>query len=644
MSLTSRSEQEFNAVSVFTGVGGFDVALEGKGVRVVAQVEKDRDCLAVLQYHYPHILRIHDVKDANQASLNLTDDLFLLAGGSPCQDLSTAGKRAGLQGDQSGLWYEFHRLLRELKPKWFIWENVPGVLSSGSADPFTGAKRPGLDFAIVLAGFTGVVFSVPEDGWRNSGIANGNFYNVAWRVLDAQFFGVAQRRRRVFVVGCLSGCGISPAEVLFEREGMSWNPPPRRPTRARPARQTGTRPAERDKNGTAQSEGGRAADSTTSSDDAPGSAGQDEALAFGSTGQGWYEPGIQTLRERDYKGDANLVAQLHGGSHELTETEGMAQVPYNVLGVAGNAKQRHAYPTETANTLDTWAGVEDKNAGGTFIVTDADENEREDVAPTLFASGAGTARTASAGSEQDFLILVDHEQARQSEFEDVAPTLIASGAGTNRPAGMGSEAEFLIPVDHGQAKQDSFRLRAFGDYAEDDVASTTLERDHKYITDIITVEALDVRNLNSEGDLSGTLQTKANGGYSLNYQNPIILSTDPGLDDDTPLAFMAGQGAKARSVDAHDDLSPTLRSADSGTNQTPTIARSHDITRGRYGVRRLLPVETERLQGFEDNWTKYRANGTEQSDTNRYRQMGNAVAVPVVKWIVRRLVAAERAN
>ncbi len=146
----------------------------------------------------------------------LPDDLFIYTGGFPCQDLSVAGQRKGLAGSRSGLWFEFHRLIASNRPDWVIIENVPGLLSSNA----------GRDFAIVIGGLTGIVPTVPKGGWGNAGVAKGPIYTVAYRVLDSQFYGVPQRRRRVFIVASLRK--FAPQEVLFERESSPWDTPPSR--------------------------------------------------------------------------------------------------------------------------------------------------------------------------------------------------------------------------------------------------------------------------------------------------------------------------------------------------------------------------------------------------------------------------------
>lgn len=173
--------------SLFTGVGGFDLGLERADFECAWQVERDPHCLEVLAEHYPNVERYTDVRTVGKHNL---EPVELICGGFPCQDLSVAGKRAGFAGERSSLWFEFERIIDELRPKWVIVENVPGLLSS----------RDGADFALILK-------ALDDRG-----------YGVAWRVLDSQNFGVAQRRRRVFIVASLGNA--SCAEVLFESEGV----------------------------------------------------------------------------------------------------------------------------------------------------------------------------------------------------------------------------------------------------------------------------------------------------------------------------------------------------------------------------------------------------------------------------------------
>src|SRR3990167_5596480 len=118
--------------SLFTGVGGFDLGFERAEMTCAWQAEKDKHCLQVLANHWPNIKRYEDVKDVGRNA----EPIDLLCGGFPCQDLSVAGKRAGLAGERSGLWFEFARIIGELRPRWVVIENVPGLLSSNSGRDF----------------------------------------------------------------------------------------------------------------------------------------------------------------------------------------------------------------------------------------------------------------------------------------------------------------------------------------------------------------------------------------------------------------------------------------------------------------------------------------------------------------------------
>lgn len=172
--------------SLFAGIGGFDLGFERAGIETIWMVENDKNCNRVLEAHWPDVKRYEDVREVGRHNLQPVD---IISGGFPCQDLSVAGRGAGLAGERSGLWWEFHRVIQELRPLRVIVENVPGLF----------AANQGEDFMVLIKAFA-------ECG-----------YGVAWRVLDSQHFGVAQRRRRVFIVGSL-GDG-SAIKVLFESEG-----------------------------------------------------------------------------------------------------------------------------------------------------------------------------------------------------------------------------------------------------------------------------------------------------------------------------------------------------------------------------------------------------------------------------------------
>ena len=184
------------AVSLFAGIGGFDLALERNGIEVVASVEWDKHAQSVLKKRFPNSQifgNIQEVTGEELINAGFDPRNGIITGGFPCQDLSVAGKRAGLAGNRSGLFWEICRLLDETKAQYFILENVPGLLSSNR----------GADMGVVVS-------ALAQRG-----------YGLAYRVLDAQHFGVPQRRRRVFIVGSLGDNGRTPAEILAIAEGRS---------------------------------------------------------------------------------------------------------------------------------------------------------------------------------------------------------------------------------------------------------------------------------------------------------------------------------------------------------------------------------------------------------------------------------------
>lgn len=181
-----------NAVSLFDGIGGFPLALSRCGIPTVATVEIDAACRGVTDRNLPPHKQLTDVREITGDDLikiGFEPDTGILTAGWPCQGNSVAGRRGGMADPRSGLWRETARLLAETRPRWFLGENVPGLLTVNGGEDFWQVIR-----------------SLDELG-----------YGVAWRVLDAQNFGVPQRRRRVLIVGCL-GDGARPAEILLEPE------------------------------------------------------------------------------------------------------------------------------------------------------------------------------------------------------------------------------------------------------------------------------------------------------------------------------------------------------------------------------------------------------------------------------------------
>lgn len=208
--------QALIAGSLFSGGGLMDYALEQAGFTVAWQAENDRDASKVLGHHWPEVTNYDDV---TQVDTNPLSPVEMVAGGSPCQSFSFSGHRAGLAG-ASGLFWEFLRIADSQPRAWVLWENVPGVLSIDHGETF----------ALILWGFSGFYPQVPAGGWRYSGFCVGPKRVVSWRVLDAQYFGIPQRRRRIFLVGHPVGRGDC-AEILFEPGSLPGDSASSRPER-----------------------------------------------------------------------------------------------------------------------------------------------------------------------------------------------------------------------------------------------------------------------------------------------------------------------------------------------------------------------------------------------------------------------------
>ena len=182
-------------ISLFAGVGGFDLAAKNLGIPTISAVEIDDHARGVLAHKFPQTKLFTDVtKVDGKDLLNGWTGRVILTGGFPCQDLSVAGKRTGLAGSRSGLFWEIIRLAQEIQPEILLLENVPGLLSSNG----------GRDMGVVIG-------ALGQLGYR-----------VGWRVLDAQHFGVPQRRRRVFIIAGHFGADTL-AEILFESESSGGN-------------------------------------------------------------------------------------------------------------------------------------------------------------------------------------------------------------------------------------------------------------------------------------------------------------------------------------------------------------------------------------------------------------------------------------
>ena len=203
--------------SFFDGIGGWLLAARHAGVTPVWASEIEPFPCSVTARHFPAVEQLGDITQIDPDEIEPVD---IICAGSPCQDLSIAGKRKGLDGERSSLFKTaisiFHQIReRTGRPRFFVWENVPGAFSSNK----------GLDFRAVLEEIGQTEIPMPPNGkWANAGMVELPQCQIAWRVLDAQYWGVPQRRRRIFLVADFAADGRCAGEILFEPEGMSGDP------------------------------------------------------------------------------------------------------------------------------------------------------------------------------------------------------------------------------------------------------------------------------------------------------------------------------------------------------------------------------------------------------------------------------------
>lgn len=203
--------------SLFDGISAFPYAAQLHDIMTIWASEIEPFPIRVSKKHFPKMVHLGDVTKINGAEIDPVD---IISFGSPCQDLSVAGNQKGLEGERSGLFLDAIRICKEMReatngnyPTFAIWENVPGAFSSNG----------GHDFRAVLKAFAETEIPMPLSGkWGSAGMVRGNGREMAWRVMDAQYWGVPQRRKRIFLVADFRG--RRAGKILFESEGVSRNP------------------------------------------------------------------------------------------------------------------------------------------------------------------------------------------------------------------------------------------------------------------------------------------------------------------------------------------------------------------------------------------------------------------------------------
>lgn len=212
-------------LSLFSGIEAATQAWQPLGWECVAVSEIEPFPCAVLEHHYPHVPNLGDVTKITEQQIKDLGQIDLVVFGSPCQNLSVAGNRKGFEGEQSSLFYAAMEIIkyakRHCKTRFALRENVPGAFSSNKGNDFTEVVKhmAGLD-----------ELNTPKNGWGKEGAAVGNYGLLEWSVLDAQWFGLAQRRKRVFAIVDFGDWASRPP-ILLERESLRGDSAPSRETR-----------------------------------------------------------------------------------------------------------------------------------------------------------------------------------------------------------------------------------------------------------------------------------------------------------------------------------------------------------------------------------------------------------------------------
>ena len=437
--------------SLFDGIGGFPLAGKMAGITPVWASEIEPFPIRVTEKRLPEMKHYGDVHGLNGANLEPVD---IITFGSPCQDLSIAGKRSGLGGSRSGLFYEAVRVITEMRkstngkyPRWAVWENVPGALSS----------QGGQDFCLVLESLVRIKdpaadVPLPESGrWLHAGEILGDGYSLAWRILDAaQGWGVAQRRKRIFAVLDLDGqCA---GKVLFESEGVSGYTPPGGEARKgiAPGTESGAGTA-----GECISAGGFC---TEHSADSRGIGYEDERAPTLRAG---VVPGVAIdfnptdsrirLKEEDIC--QTLCSRMGTGGNQVPLVFGISSDQSHAM----LSENPHAgiYEADTSRTLDCSGGSPTCNQGGMLVVTKARKTcycmttghftqLDEEKSPSLLARDYKEPPVVGKDDPAYTLDRACFSAGENAQYsmnigEEKAPTLVAEG-----PGAVAAPAEYLV--------------------------------------------------------------------------------------------------------------------------------------------------------------------------------------------------------
>lgn len=615
----------------------------------------------------------------------------LLVGGTPCQDLSIAGKRLGFGGKRSVLALDFVRLCFETGTRWVLWENVPATLSSHNGE----------DFARFVSLLCGWDVPVPDDGWRKSGIVTGTpgHFGVCWRILDAQYTrveqfprAVPQRRKRLFLVGYLDHWKY-PAQVLFDGEMCGGNSPPCR-TKGQTApsgAEGGIDTAKSIRMRAGKPGGGKGA---LIGDDLS------HTLATGNDQTVVYTVhGAQTPISND--DHANALGCSNSGLENCVcvskqkKPEGRFWNGDDVAGTLTVTSDRQLMPDkgrlqcviepreDSVECLDTrQVDVHDTDLAPTLIATDYkggkaicfQQNSRDEVRLISQDGTVAGALTASSGAkQQNYLCYENHAQDSRIKPVEVSQSIVArmGTGGGNLPLVKEPDVIGFIKNDAGGVQQGFWKnvfptLRAAITPAITwnecfhlsfcDANGTRKDRKNGglYVTKAETSQTVTTKGPHTEtviialdGDKMAKAERKGGSGLGVSEDGVMYTQTAKDVhavayDECIPLDLRNA----TRDPEKHDAQNRQgVGVGEDGAPMNTVTAASVPGVGWQATVRKLLPVECERLMGFPDNWTRIVWKGKtkeECPDAPRYKACGNSMCVNVMAWIGERIEAVNQ--
>jgi DNA (cytosine-5)-methyltransferase 1 len=543
-------------LSVCSGIEAASVAWHHLGWEPVGFAEIEKFPSQVLAHRFPGVPNLGDMTKFREWGI-ASGTIDILVGGTPCQAFSVAGLRKGLADPRGNLALTFVAMVDHYRPEWVVWENVPGVLSSNG----------GRDFGAFL------------------GALGQLGYGFAYRVLDAQYFGVAQRRRRVFVVAHASGDPRRCAEVLFEPESLRGDPAPSREAGQKTTADPG-----------ASASGGGLWDTVGAlcADTHPGA----------YSGQDAYTGRIIPSLYEFNPSDGRVTGPVEQCSTVLARWgTGGNQCPLVTDGSIGFAENFNAIElTQTAPAMTTSGYYPTQNAGGLGALQCNAEQ-----AAKAYSIAPGRQGTPE---KVDDIHVTEQNTSRKLDGTCADPERRQGGTLIVQPS-------FVQP---GEASATHFRKSKRAQSVDDD--ETWVES-----------EATNTMNVFDQGDVRATdVVVQPGEASAFSWQSGAEQLQRCQIEAVMIQPFAQNQLGEVRAGEVFNTINTNSNA--SGRN-TPLVQTAMH-------VRRLTPVECERLQGFPDGWTDIRPGGKDTPDSPRYKALGNSMAVPVMRWIGERIAKASR--